>query len=370
MNKKRIILFAPTLHTGGGTERVLVNLANNLMSRFYSVIIVVNFKGRNEVYEINSSIVAQVFWWGKIRIKNRDNILVKIINKVLGGFFINSSLKYLIKTSEDIIISFSNTITLELWRSKYKKQIVAFEHLPYWKTTENPKIRKKVLKIFPLLRMVIVLTNSEKNRYENIGCRDVIVIPNAYTYWPNQQAQLINKNVLCIGHFNLQKRKDLLLRAWAKISPLFPDWKLIMVGDGELLNDALEIIKKLYLEKTVEIVKPTRNVAKYYYEASIFVLSSEYEALPMVLIEAKTFGVPCVSFDIESGPIDIIVDGQDGYLACFPNIDDLADKLLRLIEDESKRQEFGKNARNDSFIRFSPEKIYDLWDKVLIGRIL
>ncbi|WP_407206408.1 glycosyltransferase [Citrobacter portucalensis] len=111
-----------------------------------------------------------------------------------------------------------------------------------------------------------------------------------------------------------KKRIDLLLSIWAKIADNNNNWKLVIVGDGELLERNIELSKILGIEKKTEFIRPQSDIYNYYKRASIFLLTSDYEALPMVLLEASAFGLPCISFDCDTGPRDIITHNYDGFL--------------------------------------------------------
>jgi glycosyltransferase involved in cell wall biosynthesis len=76
-----------------------------------------------------------------------------------------------------------------------------------------------------------------------------------------------------------------------------------------------QLAKDLKIEKQVFFHLPEKNIEEKYAESSIFVLSSRYEGFGMVLIEAMSFGIPCVSFNCNYGPSDIIKNNEDGFLA-------------------------------------------------------
>ena len=274
--------------------------------------------------------------------------------------------KYNFTNSVDaMIISFSNNITSDCYKTTFKDNLLAFEHWPYWITNTNPKLQSQINKIYPTLNKVIVLTEHEKKVYQNIGCKNVRVIPNAYSIFPDKQAELNSKIVLSIGHFNQQKRRDLLIETWKYVAEKHTDWKLRIIGEGHLKNDVVNRINELNLNQSIEILAPTKDIYKHYYESSIYLMTSEFEALPMVLIEAKTCGLPCVSFDVVSGPNEIIRGNEDGFLVDYSNLKEIANKVCVLIEDEELRKKFGINARKDALERFSQSKIYKEWDKLL-----
>lgn len=123
-------------------------------------------------------------------------------------------------------------------------------------------------------------------------------------FFPKNKSNLSQKIVLSIGHFNSQKRRDLLIKAWYIFhnKNKHKDWKLIIVGDGPQLKENIKLMEELKIFDSIQIVEPTNKILDYYLTSSIFVISSEYETLPMVLIEAKACGLPCISFDVISGP--------------------------------------------------------------------
>ena len=98
-------------------------------------------------------------------------------------------------------------------------------------------------------------------------------------------------------------------------------------------------------------------------ESSIKVLTSRYEGFGLVLIESMINGVPCISFDCPYGPSDIIQDGENGYLVENGNIQELADRICYLIENEEVRKTMGQKARL-SAMRYAPENIMPVWIKL------
>ena len=100
-----------------------------------------------------------------------------------------------------------------------------------------------------------------------------------------------------------------------------------------------------------------------YLDSSIFVMSSRYEAFPMVLLEAMACGVPCVSFDCPHGPRNIIRNGEDGLLVEYLNPQALADGICRLIEDEALRKQLGAKARQN-IQRFSQSVVMHQWTEL------
>jgi glycosyltransferase involved in cell wall biosynthesis len=119
-------------------------------------------------------------------------------------------------------------------------------------------------------------------------------------------------------------------------------------------------IEELGLTEKVVLGRAETDMKSVYYNASILALSSRYEGLPMVLLEAQAAGVPVVSFECKCGPKDVLTDGVDGVLVREGDVDGLAKGLLRLINDSELRKKMGTAAYKNSE-RFSEEKVMRLW---------
>ncbi|MWP35844.1 glycosyltransferase, partial [Escherichia coli] len=117
------------------------------------------------------------------------------------------------------------------------------------------------------------------------------------------QNKIEQKNVLAVGRLTHQKGFDLLLQAWADANT--HDWRLKIIGDGEELNHLNSLITELNISNA-EIIPFQKDIQRHYSSAGIFVLSSRFEGLGMVLLEALSSGLACISFDCPAGPKSII----------------------------------------------------------------
>ena len=111
---------------------------------------------------------------------------------------------------------------------------------------------------------------------------------------------------------------------------------------------------------SVDLGDATRDVQGELLRSAVFALSSRYEGLPMILIEAMTCGVPAVSFDCKSGPTDIIRDGQDGYLVPAGDIPRFAARLEAVMADPALRQARGRAAFHN-VRRFDEDTVMRQW---------
>lgn len=175
---------------------------------------------------------------------------------------------------------------------------------------------------------------------------------------------MTDRTVLSMGRIVPQKGQDLLVRAWQRIADKAEGWKLRIVGDGPLLNEIKVYVEKNGLSGSVEFLPTTKDVLAMYRQASIYAMSSRFEGLPLVLIEAQSMGLPIVSFDCLTGPAEIVEDGRNGILVPPLDVEALAEALLSLIRDDRRRKEFSDNALTAAS-RFDYGKIVGQWEKLL-----
>lgn len=204
----------------------------------------------------------------------------------------------------------------------------------------------------------VVLTEGNLAEWKTL--QNIKVIPNPLTFFPDSSSLLENKQILAVGKQSYQKGYDLLLQAWQKVHEQFPEWQLVVYGTKDPSQGLEKLVKQLEVESSVAFYPPEKDIQSKYLESSIYVMSSRYEGFGMVLIEAMACGVPCVSFDCNYGPSDIITSGEDGWLVPNGDWDDLANHLIKLIEEEDSRKIMGKLAKRN-VVKFKMEEIGGKW---------
>ncbi|USX68514.1 glycosyltransferase family 4 protein [Acinetobacter baumannii] len=169
-----------------------------------------------------------------------------------------------------------------------------------------------------------------------------------------------NKIILAAGRLTYQKGFDLLLKIWGNIYRDYPDWRLLIVGEGEDRADLENFIQDNEI-KNVQLPGRTQDIDSYYRQASIFCLSSRFEGLGMVLLEAQAYGLPIVSFDCDVGPSEIISDSLNGFLVKNNDTKAFEVKLRKLIDlSNDDYISFIKNTKLN-YEKFSQEHIVEQW---------
>ncbi|WHF51438.1 glycosyltransferase family 4 protein [Chryseobacterium gotjawalense] len=202
----------------------------------------------------------------------------------------------------------------------------------------------------------VVLT--EGNCAEWSTLKNLIVIGNPLPFTAEKAADLEEKIVICVGKISYQKGQDLLLQIWEKVAAKHPEWQLHLYG-----NENKQFLNTDRLPDNVSYFPATKNLKSIYSNSSIYVMSSRFEGFGMVLIEAMEFGVPCVSFDCNYGPSDIITDNEDGFLIENGDIVSFANQIIALIENTYLRKKMGEKAQ-ENVQRYSAKKIVFKWNKL------
>lgn len=194
---------------------------------------------------------------------------------------------------------------------------------------------------------------------------------------PESPVQTVNydkeKIVLFCGRFeNWSKRIDRLLRIWSKVQDRMPEWRLVLVGDGEDWQWLRQMALDMSLER-VSFEGRTNDVASYYRRASVVALTSETEGWPLALTEAQAQGCICVAFGCTSGVKEVLSpDGECGFVVPAFDEQKFADTLCTIAGmDEESRLRIRRNsvARR---LEYAPEIISEKWrllfDELYIGK--
>ena len=208
----------------------------------------------------------------------------------------------------------------------------------------------------------VVLTEEDRQMWgEMPGIR---VIPNAATGM-TASSDVSAKRLIAVGRLDYQKSFDRLIEAWTLVqrSGKYGDWRLDIFGQGEWQEMLQGMIDKAGIGDSIKLNKPTKTIGEEYARSSALVMSSHYEGLPMVMIEAMSCGLPVVSFDFKCGPRDIIDDGENGLIVKDGDIEGLAKAMMTIMEDEALRRRMSENAKKITE-KYSEESVMGQWIKL------
>lgn len=225
----------------------------------------------------------------------------------------------------------------------------------------NRQLRKYNQTIERKSDVIVTLTKGDAAEWNKK--KNVFVIPNMIMQMPDSKSSCEAHRVISAGRLIYQKGYDLLIEVWNIIHKNHPDWILDIYGEGYYKEQLQKQIEEKHVKESITIHPFTSNIFHEYLTSSIFVLSSNYEGFGLVLIEAMSCGIPCISFDCPHGPSEIIKNQSDGILVENNNIHQMAESLCYLIENEDIRKTYGKKAK-ENVKRFLPENIMPQWDQL------
>lgn len=330
-----LALFVPDL-SGGGAERVMLNLAHGFADRGLSVDLVLS-SARGEYLE-----------------RVHDNVSIHDLGVKRAINSVAPLVHYLRHNQPDALISGlsqTNIAALVAARlSTTRVPVLVTEHQSFDAERERgfrrslfPRLARR---LYPYGKVVAVSAGVADSlaAYTGIDRNSITVINNPVLTREFERAaeeplpeDTARPYLLGMGRLTAQKNFPLLLEAFAKFRESRPGYRLLILGEGPDRPRLEATIAELGLTADVSLPGFTANPFPYVREASAFVMSSDWEGLPTVLIEALALDVPVVSTDCDSGPREILNDGRLGELVPVGDAVALAAAMVRAVENEGNR---------------------------------
>ncbi|WP_164775105.1 glycosyltransferase family 4 protein [Nocardioides pantholopis] len=223
--------------------------------------------------------------------------------------------------------------------------VVTQEHMTHVRRLSQ--LKRALREVGDRLDAFTTLTTADLDRWRaELGPTParLAVIPNATPFAVTEPAPLTAPVIISAGRLATQKAFDRLVEAFAPVAAAHPDWELHIYGSGPERPVIERRIAELGLVGRARLMGFTDDMEGRLREASAYAMSSRYEGLPMVLLEAMSTGLPPVSLDCPEGPRQLIVDGVNGLLVGREDIAGLSRALLRVVEDPALRRRLGAEA--------------------------
>lgn len=246
-------------------------------------------------------------------------------------------------------------------------KVVSWEHFNY---NQNPGVPyRKLTRRWAARRAdtIVTLTQADKKLYEEhlqLRC-PVVTIPNPIRMpEPEPVYDIESRTIISSGRLTYQKGFDLLVDVAAQVLPSHPDWQWWILGDGE---DQLMLEQKIAeadIGNQLILKGRVGDMDEYYRNAAMLVMTSRFEGLPMVLLEAKSYHLPIVSFDCETGPAEVVQDGMNGDLIPPEQVDQMAQRVNRLIDEPERRNRYSRHAMDVASV-FDLGNILKQWKALL-----
>ncbi|MDH2425038.1 glycosyltransferase family 4 protein [Sphaerisporangium sp. TRM90804] len=228
--------------------------------------------------------------------------------------------------------------------------------------TYPASVREQITRHYGRLDALATLTGTDRDDYQPLLPGTLVVrVPNAVHGGDQKPSEQHNPIVIAAGRLVSQKGFDFLIPAFRQVADRHPAWRLHIYGSGPKKERLTALIEEHGLDGHVVLKGRTDRLDERLAEASVYVLSSRFEGLPMVMIEAMTHSLPVVAFDCPTGPADVLTPEVDGLLVPPRDVDALAAGLNRLIADRDLRLRMGAAAAVTARA-YTPEVVTPMWE--------
>ena len=354
---KKICFVIYDFSVFGGVEKVLSVIANSLSEKYEVHIISICSENNGMAYELDNSIKYCVLSNSKGRIRE---LAVECFSKLKS---------YIKRNNIDIVLLMGNypvPICLPV-KPFVKAKFVYCDH-----GSIANEIEKKDITLFRKLAAkfcdkVVTLTQRNLDDYKKLfGTKQkkLECIYNAIDskiFDDVSSCYDINsKKIITAGRFTAEKGFLMLVDVANIVLNKLKDWQWDLYGDGEEFEKVKDKVISLNLQDRLILKGMVKDIYKRYKDYSMYVLPSYREGLPLVLLEAKANYLPVVSFDVVTGPREIVNDKKDGFLIPCYDKELMARKICELIENEDLRKEFSMNTY-DNIDLFKKETIMNKW---------
>lgn len=327
-----ILFFLPSLSKRGGVEQSTVTLLNSLVKNTsnHVFLLVLNYNKSNVIFKLDKDIIIL-----DLKIVNYKKQFFTLIKRVRKEIKTHNITHFITVETMGLLFTFIPFFTL-----KHRPKFIVWEHFNFY-NNNGRRLRDFFRKLAARYAdLLVTLTVRDVDSWkENLKIKHKI--SHIYNISPfeeeNSTYDIGSKKVISVGRYVDVKGFDRLINAWSIFEKKYNiyDWELSIIGYGALKDSLQELITSLGC-KSISLVDGSIGVIDQYKEASIYCMASYHEGLPMVLIEAQSFGLPAISFDIYAGPSEILGCGS-GILVEDGNLEAYADAIYTLANSSQAR---------------------------------
>jgi glycosyltransferase involved in cell wall biosynthesis len=333
----KIVFVVPNMGFGGA-ERVISILANSFVNKGYEIkILIINSDGES-VYNLNPKVEIEKIPSASIKNIYSMYKLIKSIRQIVS------------KYNPDVIISFMNdtcAIT-SLATIGMEYPIIYSERNDPLNTNQGIKDRMYRFIVERLAKGFVFQSDGAKALYPKRVQDNAVVILNPIDTrkLPSYYSGERKKEIVSVGRLQSQKNQEMLIKAYSNIAEEYPEYNLIIYGEGDLRELLQQKIECLGLKERVFLKGNIPNVLDEINKASMFAFSSDYEGLPNALIEAMALGLPCISTDCSPGGAAMLINNyENGILVPTGDEQKFAAGLRYLLSNHSRAINMGIKAQ-------------------------
>ena len=349
------IIFTLASLGSGGAERVVSLLANKMAEQGHQVEIIC-LKFNDVYYKLHPEVKVT------LAMQQTKNRLTEV-------FWLR---KYVNQEKPDVVIAFTEgvycfTIAALLGT---KIPVIASERLDPSAMTWKRNLLKRIL--LPYADWLVVQTKAIKEYFPKSIQKKTSIVFNPVkdealaSSIENGKLKIENSErprIISVARLYPQKNQEMMIRAFSKLADEFPDWQLVIYGEGPRRQSLQLIIDNLQLTDRVQLPGRTEKVIEELRKSKIFCLSSDYEGMSNSMIEAICVGLPIVTTKV-SGTDELVQDGVNGYVVEVGDTDAMASALRKLISDESLIKQMGESSLKMKS-QFQLDAIVDEWERLI-----
>jgi len=346
--------------TKGGAERVMVNLAEDFAGRGHRVTMVTQYQKENE-YPLSPAVKRVI---SDITPEETTN------NRIVNFKRRFCKLRNIWKEERpDVILSFigKNNMMAVLTSRFLDIPVAVSVRAEPGEEYYNTVMRIAAKTVFAFADKVILQTKQCFGFFPPYIRRKAVILKNPVSeaFFRKRYEGERDKTIVAVGRVDANKNHEMLIRAFAGIADEFPDYKVIIYGEGELREELIQLVRELNLSEQILLPGSIENVPDAIYKTRVFVLTSNSEGVPNTLIEAMMMGLTVISTDCPcGGPGELISNFENGILTPVGDVKKLQENLQVVLRDLQKADAMGACAKRTGDI-FRQEAVCKEWEEML-----
>lgn len=356
---KTIALYISSLRKGGA-ERVIANLASYFDSAGYRVVLVTTRIAETE-YDVPDNVVR------RISEPSEDQLGKGRISDFMTRFHTLRSIWR--EEKPDVILSFIGKNNMMAILTSFGMKIPVAVSVRGEPSEEyySRGLRFLARNLFRFADCVILQTKQCLSFFPKGVRKKAVILKNPInpSFFRERYEGERDKTIVAVGRIDENKNHEMLIRAFAKIADEFPEYQLIIYGEGDKRKAMQELVLQMGLKDRIFLPGSIEHVAETIYKTRVFVLSSNTEGMPNTLIEAMLMGLTVIATDCPcGGPAELIRNGVNGLLTPVGDVEKMRENLQFLLNNLHEADKMGISAMKTGDI-YRPEKVYGEWQKCL-----